>query len=299
MNRSQFLADKKIRNYLDSLPEKLRSTRVVMGWLKKTTGQAHDEEMTKNNTGEVIKAGMKSFLPTNSMFWKKGFGILVCSKSFEENQPDEELLDSDQLPDWMDVDTFYYFDYQKQGDDKSFKSKILGNQILMVEPISDPKLKGKYNFTLEIKEKIYVFGTEFALETNEWVKALKTAKKTYEDMSRTKNEGLFRNIDLLISLYKNKKTQELEKNINYDFERFESRIDIDSSPIQEFITSVHNQQQFYINTLDAIQAHRPFYQELFSIYIKKIHMKFTRLIAQFWNTRREDFGVILLLIIGT
>ena len=44
-----------------------------------------------------------------------------------------------------------------------------------------------------------------------------------------------------------------------------------------------------------MQATRPFYDEIFKLYIKDYHKKFTKFVAEFWNTRMKEFdGMIIM-----
>lgn len=44
--------------------------------------------------------------------------------------------------------------------------------------------------------------------------------------------------------------------------------------------------------LDALQATRPFYPELFKGIMKEFHLKFTDFISKIWNKRILEFDVV-------
>ena len=44
-------------------------------------------------------------------------------------------------------------------------------------------------------------------------------------------------------------------------------------------------------TLDSIQAVRPFYPELLRVYLKEFHLQFTNTCKHFWNNRMREFDV--------
>jgi hypothetical protein len=48
-----------------------------------------------------------------------------------------------------------------------------------------------------------------------------------------------------------------------------------------------------IQTLDAIQAHRPFYSDLFMLYMKTYHTEWTLAAQMLWNENFKKFDVPL------
>ena len=44
-------------------------------------------------------------------------------------------------------------------------------------------------------------------------------------------------------------------------------------------------------TLDSIQAVRPFYSELLKVYLKEFHTQFTNFSKNFWNNLMKEFDV--------
>jgi signal transduction histidine kinase len=69
--------------------------------------------------------------------------------------------------------------------------------------------KSNFNFKVETKGKMDIFGSELAIEASRWIKALKKAKKTHEETMRTKSQVLYRNVDGIIENYKKNKINEL------------------------------------------------------------------------------------------
>jgi hypothetical protein len=76
--------------------------------------------------------------------------------------------------------------------------------MLMVEPMDNDGMQGNYCFRVECKDKVFFFGTEYAQETNKWISAVRRAKKTEEEVQRTKDLKLTRNTDVLFRMYRNK-----------------------------------------------------------------------------------------------
>lgn len=65
--------------------------------------------------------------------------------------------------------------------------------------------------------------------------------------------------------------------------------DFRCSSIAMFIDNFEQSQNHMSNTLDCIQAHRPFFLELFQLYLKQYHIKLTRQCQRFWNDRMKEF----------
>lgn len=54
---------------------------------------------------------------------------------------------------------------------------------------------------------------------------------------------------------------------------------------------IKESQTYYFRTLDALQAHRPFYNPLFKIYLRKYHLAWTMAVKKYWNSKRSEFVV--------
>jgi hypothetical protein len=113
-------------------------------------------------------------------------------------------LSETELPAWMELDTLYFFKYNKKGDKSEYFKKITGRQMLMVELVNDTNLKGNFNINIELKQKTYFFGFKYATVAQKWINSFKRAKKSVEEISRTKNDKIHRNIDPLVDKFRNK-----------------------------------------------------------------------------------------------
>lgn len=210
LNFDKILKAKKLKNYFDMISPKIVKNHVMCGFVKKTSGQQIDQDVadtdSRRKTGLLSIAGLSNILPQNMMSWKEEFFVIVTSRGFAGPgvQPDENLITESDVPPWFDLDTLYMFKYENEEDESEFFKKYNGKQILMAEPASDSSFKGKYNFVLELKEKVYFVGCEFCKEVNRWIAALRKAKQNAEENSRAKGNGPLRNIDRLIGIYKRK-----------------------------------------------------------------------------------------------
>lgn len=207
---SKVLKAKKLKNSLDLISRKIFDNHVVMGFVKKTSGQQIDVDVAsderKRNVSLLDIAGLKNILPRNLMIWKDEFFIMVSSKAFSVmgQETDDQVISECDVPHWFELDTLYMFKFENDQDESEYFKKFNGKNFLMVEPAQDSSFKGKYHFVLETKEKVYFVGCETCKETNKWVSALKKAKLTCEENSRAKGSAGLRNIDTLVGLYKKK-----------------------------------------------------------------------------------------------
>jgi hypothetical protein len=69
------------------------------------------------------------------------------------------------------------------------------------------------------------------------------------------------------------------------------KINNEKTEIQEFLRIIEDAQDDLSKMLDALQAHRPFYSELFKLYMKEFHQSWTNLAAEFYNANFIKFGV--------
>ena len=188
--------------------------------------------------GLLSVGGLRNILPTNLMSWKEEFFIVVTSKAFSAlGEPvDEEMISESEVPPWLDLDTLYMFKSEKEDDPSEFRKKIAGREMLLVESVQDSSFKGKYNFAIELKQKVYFVGVEYCKDLNRWVAALRKAKQTNEELARMKGVGIRRNIDPLVVLYKKRNLDELVAVARRDFERVVGKIsDQQKVQVQEFI----------------------------------------------------------------
>lgn len=172
-----------------------------MGMLKFAGGQITNKDAEGDKAGgglSMIGKGLGS--------WSEHFCIIICSKAFSVygEEVDDTLIAETDMPHWMDLDTFYEFRFENDKDESDATKKTQGRAIVVIEPVSDPSLKGKYNFMVETREKYTFYGMEYCKELNRWLAALKKAKMTSEELARTKANSIPRNVDPIIAMYKKK-----------------------------------------------------------------------------------------------
>jgi len=104
----------------------------------------------------------------------------------------------------MEIDTLYLFNYSGPGDKAEYHTKISGDGMLMLEFASDKSLQGNYNLVIEIDKKVYFIGLEYATLAQNLINALRRAKKSKEELSRSNFDKITRNTDGLIEMYRMK-----------------------------------------------------------------------------------------------
>lgn len=104
----------------------------------------------------------------------------------------------------MELDTIYLFKHDRPGDTSDSISKVSGRQMHMIEFSNDPSLKGNFNVAIEMKDQMYFLGFKYATTADQIIRACRRAKKTEEEISRTKNDKIYRNIDPFIETFRQK-----------------------------------------------------------------------------------------------
>lgn len=103
-------------------------------------------------------------------------------------------------------------------------------------------MKGEYNFRIEMRDQIELIGTEYAIQTQNWIEALKTAKSTAEDIKRTKNADLVRNTDFIVGLYRRKMGAFITALIKNEEGEFFEELDPKESEVSVYIETLQNAQ---------------------------------------------------------
>lgn len=95
LDHSEFIRSHGLDDYFESMPEKIRKSRVYYGKLIRTKAKHIDEEVVNEfkqeqdehdeTLGEkftpILNFGKKHFIPTNLLLWDKVFCVIVTSKS--------------------------------------------------------------------------------------------------------------------------------------------------------------------------------------------------------------------------
>ena len=184
---------------LDMISPKIFKNHVHMGMLKHT----HVKNTGKEGEGNKLASSTFDFLGVGND-WKDSFFIVVCSKAFSVygEIPDEDMISEVDLPHWMELNTLYQFKVENDKDESEAVEKIHGNRIHVIEPLFDKSMKGNHQFMIETKEKTIYCGVDYCKQLNKWIASLRKAKMTFEEIARTKANGLTKNVDPWILTYK-------------------------------------------------------------------------------------------------
>ena len=144
-----------------------------------------------------------------------------------------------------------------------------------------------------------MLGLERAKECNGWLRIMNVCKKTTKEIDRTLEKKLRKNIDSIIFSFRNRRTQEILDYCTDEFEIFSLAIRFDKTKPEIFLRMVKNAQLncfdvtsvYHCKILDSIQAHRPFYQDLFKMIMEFNHERWTDIVKTFYNKRFKDLSV--------
>jgi hypothetical protein len=64
-----------------------------------------------------------------------------------------------------------------------------------------------------------------------------------------------------------------------------------SNDVRAFLKVAVEAQNMYIAVLDALQASRPFYSEMFKPMLITYHMGWTEFMAAYWSSQMKQFDV--------
>ena len=118
--------------------------------------------------------------------------------------------------------------------------------MVMIEPMPDANMKGKYNFRIELQDtSIEFIGTQFASETINWLKALKIAKKTMDEIARTREGKLRRNINFMVDMYKSQMKAQLRTLIVAECDKYTSQFKKKNVDVDLVISSLQKAQDHY------------------------------------------------------
>ena len=160
---------------------------------------------------------------------------------------DTDPLRTDSLPPWMEPNTIYLFRYDGENDHSDYFAKINCTEIVWADAVETDgiELKNRFCFRFEVKDKIHLFCTDFATVVNDWLRAEAAGKRCEAEKDRWDNNEIEKNIDPLITAYKQKKSKRLVKYYMEECSKFFTRFDEDMSKdiFQNFLISCEKSQE--------------------------------------------------------
>jgi len=162
----------------------------------------------------------------------------------EEHAGDLRLVKKARLREWLEFDVLFIFTYNGPEDKSGYIDKIPIKEAFLIEPLplGVGSKEMKYAFRVETPFKTYTFAVRLGLEATNWMRILKRAKRTHEEILRTNETKLRKNIDKLISLYRNKNLSDVIAFSEEEFSLFTMPIRYDKTKPQIVIKTLTNAQ---------------------------------------------------------
>ena len=108
----------------------------------------------------------------------------------------------------------------KENDETSeYFAKIDCKDMIWTDAVSSDglEIKNRFCFRIETTSKINVFCSDFAFIVNDWMRAVKCSIRCEQEKHRAGGKDIVKNIDFLVSAYKQKQTGAV---LNYCIEEF-------------------------------------------------------------------------------
>ena len=293
---THILNTKKIKKYYDRVGAATLKNRAIHSMIKKCSAEQVDEDFfdESDKSLNLIRIDNKVLIPKASSLSKNLFATLVTRKDTDYTDADDEILGTKDLPLWMEPETMYIFSWDDNADDSVYNLKISTVSMLQIEYLSDEVLHNGYSFRVETKSKVYFFECPSATICGDWVDLLRKSKKTGEELTRTKFNMLKRNVDPMIHRF-HLEVLDIESEVDKaidgkipDFGHFQKDLDVFS----QCYDSALDELDF---NCDALQAARPFINELFKSYLHTYHTKLIMFASNFYNSHLEKFGGVEIL----
>lgn len=152
----------------------------------------------------------------------------------------------------MELDVLYFFKYTSETDVSEFVEKIHCSDIINVEVFKPDgvQIKTRYAFRIELKDKIHIFCQDYALQVNNWVRAIKRAKKSGEELNRTANHQIVKNIDGLVYSFRMKRGHEVIRYCNDEFDQLTESVRF--AETVSFDTFIKAGQASQLNLFDVV-----------------------------------------------
>lgn len=195
----------------------------------------------------------------------------------------------------MELDTLYFFKYENETDASEFITRIPCKDIMLVEPFAPDgvQIKTRYAFRFELKDKTHIFCHDYAILVNNFIRALRKGKKDQEEALRSEEQVIKKNIDQLVFQFRLKRGHEVMTFINNESSgHLDATKEVSLKP-EDMVKHFAASQQNYFEILDALQAHRPFYQELFHTFADAYHTKWTEALRSCYNRSYKAMNVPL------
>lgn len=165
---------KNVTRYINKIGMDVLEDRLVFCAIKKCSAQSVevdiDEEELRMDGCPIIKHDNKILLPKANSLSKQKFAIMVTRKDINYTDKDNDILDINNLPPWMEMECMYIFSWNDDKDDAKFEQKIHSHEMLFIEDFNDSLLsKQGYSFKVELANKVLFFDCPSALHCWKWI----------------------------------------------------------------------------------------------------------------------------------
>ena len=150
----------------------------------------------------------------------------------------------------------YLYRYEDAKDSTDYFAKINCTDIVWADAVETAgiDLKSNFAFRFELADKIHVFSTDFAMQVNDWLRAIRCGKKCEQERMRTDAKELRKNVDAVVTAFKQKKTDQVIAYCVEEFANSYSSVEAahDSNPVKDFIKAIQVSQS---NLKDVCHLH--------------------------------------------
>lgn len=160
---------------------------------------------------------------------------------------DTEPMKVENLPPWMEPNTVYLYKWEDKDDHSGYFAKVNCKEIGWADAVETDgiEVKSRFSFRFELADKTHVFCTDFAMQVNDWLRAVRCAKKCEDERMRTESKELKKNVDFVVTSFVQKKTEQV---ISYCVEEFANSYSSvepteDSNSVKDFIKAVQISQK--------------------------------------------------------
>lgn len=251
-----------ISDFLEGVPDKLKASRMLYGFL-----------------GKPNRSTLK--------IEKKRWVFLISSRPLQKEAYLEDVgeIDEDELPPILNFDTIYYYKTNYPDDSVTLAGEI---KTIDIDNIQKSEDDGKlHSFTIEAKSKSYQFVSNKRFIMEQWVEAITLSIKTAKEKQYSIT-GKIKNISMIVTNFE----------IDKDMVREEIEKDIDNQLWNEEMTDYKEYEEVYLTleaidvikedmiyTFDACLAQNPPRKDIIQMYMETVHLKMCERLTHEWNIK--------------
>jgi hypothetical protein len=160
---------------------------------------------------------------------------------------DTDPLRIENLPPWMEPNTIYLYKCESDDDRSDYFAKINCTDVIWADAVETDgiDLKSNFAFRFELEDKTHVFSTDYAVIANDWLRAVRCGRKCEEERLRTEAKEIKKNVDFVVTSFKQKKSEQVVNYCMSEFVNSYSSVEPseDSDPVNDFIKAIRKSQE--------------------------------------------------------